>query len=1105
MILIFFKIFLIQLTLCYANYNFENITVRDGISDDQCLSVSKDKDGFIWVGTNEGLNRYDGYSPKIYRSNPFDSTALSGNRIFDTYTDEEGYLWVSTDKSLDKYIHGSNSFKRYSTGTSPTYVTEDDAGNLWVATLSNGLYKINKKNNDVSNYKFSPLDPTSISSNQFIHTQNTPIVFDSNNNLWIATQNGLNLFDPSSGIFKRFFFKDNDPQSISSNVINALYFDGQYVWVGSSRGLDKINIADNSVTRESGESWTSMLGLYHVNQIIPFKSGVPMDGFWLATVGGLVYYDKNMSTFQDIVHPDIFGRYISKVYHNDDGDLWLYVPQSGGVIQFKTTNFYLMYGFFDPAKDFASLKVDQNNNFSILSPIINDIFFDSNGIAWFATNKGLSKLKNNTDVFTLKSSVKNANSISIARDNTLWYSHDNGLTSINHLNETTEYTSDPTDVNSLITNETDKILVTARGLVWCASKYGGVTLVDPNSNTFKRFEGTLDSGNNLISGKINSIYEDMNGVVWFSSLNGVSKWENEKFITHPYKPALNNEHLLDINSFLHSSENVLWVGTNSNGLYKINYDDLSVLKHFSLDLNDKNSFSSSTVLSIFQSKNKEIWIGTGGEGLFRYDKNINGFYRYSINEGLPSNTIVSILEDRKGFIWMGTRNGVSKFDPSKNIFQNYNISDGLSDRIFLSQSVGIDNYGKVYFGSPQGIHTTDPNKISINEIPPELSIVNVTGLDKSNKNYAFDFSENIIELSHFIQTLSIEYVGLSFVKSEKNAYKYKLENFNDDWVDNGTSRNVTFQGMKPGEYRFQFMSSNNDGIWSKPSEPITINVYPPYWKTWWAFSGYLGIAALALFGSVKTRDRSQAKKLEENRRITELEEAREFQLKMLPKKFPNMLGLDIAAGIKTATEVGGDYYDFFPQSNDDSLHVVVGDATGHGMTAGMMVSITKAGLMGSPQNIPPNEISYGLNRIIKDIELGKNKMAINIAKFTENNVEFTSAAMPPVYHYISNTGVVDELLLEGLPLGSFKGETYSLVNMKSQIGDAFVFLSDGLPEVENQNGEMLGYKAVLECIKSNGHLSAEEIKQSLLDLGEAWLNGLQNQDDITIVVIKKLK
>jgi sigma-B regulation protein RsbU (phosphoserine phosphatase) len=159
--------------------------------------------------------------------------------------------------------------------------------------------------------------------------------------------------------------------------------------------------------------------------------------------------------------------------------------------------------------------------------------------------------------------------------------------------------------------------------------------------------------------------------------------------------------------------------------------------------------------------------------------------------------------------------------------------------------------------------------------------------------------------------------------------------------------------------------------------------------------------------------------------------------------------------------------------------------------------------MGSPNDIPPDEVTFGLNRIIKDIELGKNKMALNVARFWPDRVEFTSAAMPPVYHYKGKTGEVDELLLEGLPLGSFKGETYSLVTLDSKVGDAFIFLSDGLPEVENHNGEMLGYKAVLECIKNNGNLSAEEIKQALFDLGTAWLDGLQNQDDITIVVIKK--
>ncbi len=166
MIFRLFKTFVLTTNLIFGSNSFQNITVRDGLSDDQCFTISKDKSGFIWVGTNEGLNRYDGYSPKIFRSNPFDSTALSGNRIFDTYTDQEGSLWISTDKSIDKYIHGGNKFKRFATGTSPTFIFEDEVGFLWVATLSNGLFKIDKNNGQMTNFKFSPLDPTSISSNR---------------------------------------------------------------------------------------------------------------------------------------------------------------------------------------------------------------------------------------------------------------------------------------------------------------------------------------------------------------------------------------------------------------------------------------------------------------------------------------------------------------------------------------------------------------------------------------------------------------------------------------------------------------------------------------------------------------------------------------------------------------------------------------------------------------------------------------------------------------------------------------------------------------------------------------------------------------------------
>ena len=224
---------------------------------------------------------------------------------------------------------------------------------------------------------------------------------------------------------------------------------------------------------------------------------------------------------------------------------------------------------------------------------------------------------------------------------------------------------------------------------------------------------------------------------------------------------------------------------------------------------------------------------------------------------------------------------------------------------------------------------------------------------------------------------------------------------------------------------------------------------------------------IAVYVFVKHRMHKQKHELEEERRIKELEQARDFQMTLIPQTPPQHPDYDIALHMKTSTEVGGDYYDLFPQ-RDNSIYVVVGDATGHGMTAGMMVSITKAGLYGTAPNMPPNEVSKGLNRTIKAIELGINKMALSIARFWSDRVEFTSAAMPPIYHYQANTEDVDEILLEGLPLGSFKGETYGQVEIASEPGDAFVFISDGLPEATNKTEQMLGYRAVFDCVKENG-------------------------------------
>ncbi len=1092
-------------SVLWGTLNFKNLSVKEGLSENYCNVVSSDGIGFVWVGTDEGLNRYDGYAPTIYRSNPFDSTALSGNRIYDVFKDSNGDVWIATDKSVDKYIHGKNEFRRHTTNSRPTFITEDKKGSIWVSTSDDGIFEIEAKTGKKKNHRFSPLDPLSISSNNFSSNQKNPIVFDEKGNAWVGTNNGLNYFNKETKTFRRFFPRD-DSGSISSKRINTLYLDGETLWVGTNNGLDEINTKTLSVQRLAGSKWFSIMGQHNVIEIVPFKKGTPMEGFWMATTSGLVYFDKNMDSFQDIIHEKIFGRYVSNIFTDKEGNLVLLIPQSSGLVYFKTVNFYIMYGFVDTEKDiYHSLAIEQDKK-SLSSNKVKHVFFDDENNAWVSTEEGVDREVKTKDVF-LKMEAggvkeEHIKGIDIYRpNNEIWFSHNNGIVAVNRkTNKTTTYESDPTNLNSLLSKESSAIKTLKNGEVWVASEYGGVSVIGVDRKTITRHINTGKEGE-IISGKINTIFQASNGNIYVSSVRGISVFNGTNFKTTSYNPTIKNNQVSDVNVFFEDSNDNFWAGTNTGGLFRLNKTDFSVLEQYKLDPGNPKSFASSTVYDIIETKNGVLLFGTGGEGLFIYNKETNDFDRLTYKNGLPSNTVVSMVEDKQGEVWVGTRNGVSKINIETKQVQNYNTSDGLTDRTLSAGALIAGNYGKIYFGGPRGVSYTDPLSVETNPTHPRLSLTKVLALDGSNKSTEIDFSSDSIKVFHETQTLEVNFVGLSFTKSEKNHYKYFLENHNTSWVKNGTNKKTFFQGLAPGEYKFSFMASNNDGVWSEPSRPLYIKVFPPVWKTWWAYSGYAGVFLLAVFGSVRKHDSAQMKKMEQDRRETELEEAREFQMKMLPKDPPKMLGLEIAAGIKTATEVGGDYYDWFPQNN--SLYVAVGDATGHGMTAGMMVSITKAGLMGTPPHIPPNEVTYGLNRTIKSIDLGKNKMAISIARFWEDRVEFTSAAMPPIYHYKAETEEVDEILLEGLPLGSFKGETYSLLSVDTKPGDAYVFISDGLPEATNISDKMLGYKAVLDCVKHNGKNNAEEIKQTLFDLGNAWLDGVPNQDDITIVVVKK--
>jgi serine phosphatase RsbU (regulator of sigma subunit) len=279
-----------------------------------------------------------------------------------------------------------------------------------------------------------------------------------------------------------------------------------------------------------------------------------------------------------------------------------------------------------------------------------------------------------------------------------------------------------------------------------------------------------------------------------------------------------------------------------------------------------------------------------------------------------------------------------------------------------------------------------------------------------------------------------------------------------------------------------------------------IHILPPPWRTWWAYLIYFISSITFIYVFSKYREKQQFKKLENERKNSELAAAKDLQERLLPKTLPVIKNLDIAGYLRTSTEVGGDYYDFFEQP-DGSLYAICGDATGHGTPSGMLVSITKAGIIGLPQ-MSPKDMLHELNRVVKKVDLGILRMSLNIALVKDNQITLSSAGMPPYFIYRAATKTAEEIQLSGVPLGSFNDVHFDQTTTDFNQGDILVIISDGLPEAPNLAGELFDYSKVQNLIAQYGNHSADEVIKQLMMEADNWLAGNHNPDDITLVVIK---
>ena len=409
----------------------------------------------------------------------------------------------------------------------------------------------------------------------------------------------------------------------------------------------------------------------------------------------------------------------------------------------------------------------------------------------------------------------------------------------------------------------------------------------------------------------------------------------------------------------------------------------------------------------------------------------------------------------------------------------------------------MDGFGNmIEFYNGVGLYI---NKSEEKNYPLLISSVSISGQSHYyNSPKELPFSQN---------SFIFNYSALNYKDPKQTTYEHFLEGFDKAWSKASNLPFAEYQNLPSGDYTFKVRAITSNGVKTNEASYSFI-VNPPFWRTWWAYTSYLVFIGFGLVGirkyELNRRKENENKKflqLENNRKTKELEEARQLQLSMLPKQLPQVPHLDIAVYMKTATEVGGDYYDFHVHM-DGTLTVVLGDATGHGMMSGMMVSIMKSLFMSDRTNKELKPFFENASAAIKDMQLGRLMMALTCVQISNNKIVTTNAGMPPLFIYRKNSQTIEEIVINNMPLGAMKEVAYDVKELAIERGDSILLMSDGFPELKNDNNEIYGYKRARNNFEEAANKEPEEIVKFLTEEGKNWTNNKEPDDDVTFVVIK---
>jgi signal transduction histidine kinase/ligand-binding sensor domain-containing protein len=829
---------------------FEHQGIADGLRGNFVTDMVQDSLGYIWMATRGGgLHRYDGYGFEVYSKSPFDSSSISTNEIQGISLGQKGKLWIAT---------------------------------------TNGLNRFNRETETFTTFKHDPQDSTSLTDNNISYTLQA-----SNGDLWVGTvTDGLNRMPANSpGTFIHYRHDPNNSNTISSDIILGIKEGPEGdIWVGTLMGLNRIDPQTDEITHYVFDPKAEEVSRYNPNLAVRFLFAPNQEGIiWVATGQGLVRLNYKTKTHRrfylepDDIQSNPANRFTSvEPDPNIPGILWL-VGTTRGLVRFDTRSGTFTVYDHDPT--------DPN---SLADDLSTRILTDRTGKMWIGHyTRGVSSFNPSSGKF-------------------------------NHIQ------NDPNDKQSLAPGLVWGILEDTKGRLWISTQGAdaNLTRVDPRTGNVRRFYHDPENPNTIQDELIATIFEDATRDIWVGGRYGISHYDEQteqfqRYQIEPYEENFYKNDVLDIESVADSDTELwigssggllkfnlkskrftevsidvpknrplgiidlkqgvqgnLWIGTQTSGLLRMTPDG-KVISEATHDSEDTTSISSNFITNIIQQSQKPriLWLSTADGGLNRYDRDSGTTTHYMMDDGLPSNALVGMLEDDSGTFWISTKRGISNFDPQTEQIRNYGLEDGLIALEYVQNALAKANNGTFYFGSTKGVTAFDPAEIEKNSTPPQVAI---SGFKIANHSVTpgpdSPLKTNIEDAQHITVPyeqgeITFEYVALHYANPKKNTYAYQLDGFDEEWVEAGTKRSVDYTNLEPGTYTFRVKAANADGVWNNKGASVQLTVLPPWYRTWWAYGLFTILIGFVGFGI----DRLQRKRLRKKER--ERSELREAELR----------------------------------------------------------------------------------------------------------------------------------------------------------------------------------------------------------------------------------